>query len=71
MAAGIIDDVGACVSQLARALNLPVSIIIVQIKPDSSEIDLTKLLSKCEWLLQKASRNFLQVVKYRDISRMD
>lgn len=50
-AAGIIDDIDACVSQLARALNLPISITIVQIKPDSPEIDVSKLCAKCEWLL--------------------
>jgi hypothetical protein len=50
-AAGIIDDIDACVSQLARALNLPISIIIVQIRPDSPEIDVSRLLNKCEWLL--------------------
>lgn len=70
-AAGIIDDIDACVSQLARALNLPVSITIVQIRPDSPEIDVSRLLSKCEWLLQKANRNFLQVVKWKDITRMN
>lgn len=50
-AAGIIDDVDACVSQLARALNLPISITIVQIRPDSPEIDVSRLCAKCEWLL--------------------
>jgi hypothetical protein len=49
--AGIIDDTDKCVQQLARALNLPISITIVQIKPDSPEIDVSRLLKKCEWLL--------------------
>jgi hypothetical protein len=38
--AGIIDDLDACVSQLARAIHLPLSITIVQIRPDSPEIDI-------------------------------
>ena len=35
MAAGLIDDLDASIQELTKVINLPISIVIVQIKSDS------------------------------------
>ena len=67
VAAGIIDDLDDSIRELTRAINLPVSIVIVQLKNkgiEESDTDVGKLEEKCEFLFEKANRRFLKVLKY-------
>ena len=67
IAAGIIDDLDDSIRELTRAINLPVSIVIVQLKNkgiEESDTDVGKLEEKCEFLFEKANRRFLKVIKY-------
>lgn len=67
VAAGIIDDLEDSIRELTRAINLPVSIVIVQLKNkgiEESDTDVGKLEEKCQFLFEKANRRFLKVLKY-------
>ena len=70
IAAGIIDDLDDSIRELTRAINLPVSIVIVQLKNkgiEESDTDVGKLEEKCEFLFEKANRRFLKVLKYNQL----
>ena len=65
-AAGIIDDLDDSIRELTRVINLPVSIVIVQLKNkgiNDNDTDVGKLEDKCEFLFEKANRRFLKVLK--------
>lgn len=67
IAAGIIDDLDDSIRELTKVINLPVSIVIVQLKNtglSERDTDVSKLEEKCEFLFEKANRRFLKVIKY-------
>ena len=70
-AAGIIDDLDDSIRELTRVINLPVSIVIVQLKNSQglseAETDVGKLEEKCEFLFEKANRRFLKVLKLNQL----
>ena len=54
-ATGIIDDLDATMTQLTKVINLPLSIVIVQLKNKgvrSQDIDVGKLEKKCQFLFE-------------------
>ena len=66
LAAGIIDDLDDSIRELTKVINLPVSIVIVQLKNkglNDGDTDVGKLEEKCEFLFEKANRRFLKVIK--------
>ena len=69
-AAGIIDDLDDSIRELTKAINLPVSIVIVQLKNkglSDADTDVGKLEEKCEFLFEKANRRFLKVLKLNQL----
>ena len=57
-------------TQLAKVINLPISIVIVQVRDESDQIDdvgVGLLEEKCEFLFQKANRRFLKVLRYKEL----
>ena len=51
-------------------INLPISIVIVQLKDEAlrgDDVDVSLLEEKCEFLFQKANRRFLKVLKYKEL----
>ena len=52
-------------------INLPVSIVIVQVKTDADledfDTNVSKLEQKCQFLFEKANRRFLKVLKYNKL----
>jgi len=69
-AAGIIDDLDDSIQELTRVINLPVSIVIVQLKNkgiNDNDTDVGKLEEKCEFLFEKANRRFLKVLNLKQL----
>ena len=69
-AAGIIDDLDDSIRELTRVINLPVSIVIVQLKNkgiNDNDTDVGKLEEKCEFLFEKANRRFLKVLNLKQL----
>ena len=68
-AAGLIDDLGETMTQLARVINLPISIVIIQVSDnlEPEDVSVSLLEEKCEFLFQKANRRFLKVLKYKGL----
>ena len=70
LAAGIIDDLDDSIRELTKVINLPVSIVIVQLKNkglSDGDTDVGKLEEKCEFLFEKANRRFLKVIKLNQL----
>ena len=67
--AGIIDDLEETIQVLMKVINLPLSIVIVQVKNDSGgcDVDVLKLEEKCQFLFERASRKFLKVINYNKL----
>ena len=70
--AGLIDDFGETMAQLAKVINLPISIVMIQLsdKLEDDDIDASQLEEKCEFLFQKANRRFLKVLRIQDLGNL-
>lgn len=58
------------IQQLARALNLPLSVYIVNMQNKSlrkDDIDASVLEDKCKFLFERGNRRFLKVMEYEDL----
>ena len=57
-------------AQLSKVINLPISIVIVQLRDEKlqgDDVDVSLLENKCSFLFQKANRRFLKVLKYDEL----
>lgn len=67
---GIIDDVNETFTQLAKVVNLPLSIYIIQLRNDNLEdgdVDTSILEKKCQFLFDRGNRRFLRVIPYTEL----
>lgn len=67
MNTGIIDDMQESIQQLAKVINLPLSVYVINIQNKSlrkDDIDASKLEDKCKFLFERGNRKFLKVLEY-------
>jgi Copine len=64
MMAGVIDDFQEALNELMRAVNLPVSVLIVKIGGNQDENDTNNLMELSQQAFDKAERNFVKVLDY-------
>lgn len=64
---GIIDDMQESIQQLAKVINLPLSVYVINVQNKSlrkDDIDASKLEDKCKFLFERGNRKFLKVLEY-------
>jgi hypothetical protein len=62
--AGVIDDFQDALNELMRAVNLPVSVVIVKVGGNQDENDSKNLMELSQQAFQKAEREFVKVIDY-------
>lgn len=67
---GLIDDIPRAIEQLARAINMPLSVYVINIQNKSlrkDDLDASVLEQKCKFLFERGNRKFLRVFEYSDL----
>ena len=67
---GLIDDIPESIQQLARVINLPLSVYVVNLQNKSlrkDDLDASVLEEKCKFLFERGNRKFLKVMEYKDL----
>jgi hypothetical protein len=65
-----VDDIPEAIQQFARAINLPMSIYIINLQNKTlrkEDLDAGVLEDKCKFLFERGNRKFVKVMEYGDL----